>query len=256
MHSDQSQLAFFKESGAYATASGGAKWIGMVQSHEPEENTGVIQARYLGTATRNVDQHIDGPKTFTGTISYFPQDWQFLYYTLGKVTDGGSPSPYTHTVTEADGNNVDPTNGEVLPSFQIEDHQGIAIAGSNLTRTYKGCNINEMTINIPQGEPVTCDVAYVAQDITVGSGAKSSVSADTNRPYLWSDVNIHIPSGTTYGNISNMTITMNNNLLTNQFVDGNRTIGTPAPGPRDYTIEITKVAQAGANMLTDFNPRS
>lgn len=252
---DQSQVHFLNESGTYASAVGSAKWVGMVQSHEADENVGVIQARYLGTGTRNVDQFIDGPKSFNGTFTYFPQEWTFAYFALGKVTDGGSPSPFLHTVTEANGDNSDPTNKEVMPSFQLVDHQGIAVAGSNLNRTFKGCMVNSMSVSVPQGEPVSVEVSYVAQDVSIGSAAKASVTARTDRPFLYEDVNVHLPSGTTLGNVKEFNLNINNNLIVNHFVDGGRTIGVPQPGDREYQVELTLNALNGGNTLTPYMTR-
>jgi len=76
--SDQNQLAFIYESGTYGSTSGTRQWIGMVQDHTPDENTNVIPIRYQGSTDRNVDVFEDGNLDFTGTFTYFPQDWKFL----------------------------------------------------------------------------------------------------------------------------------------------------------------------------------
>ena len=243
--SDQHQVAFFNESGTYANQFGSAKWVGMVQSHESDEDMGVINARYLGTASRNVSQFLDGPKSFNNTLTFYPQDWQFLYFAMGKVTDGGSPSPYTHTITTAHGDNIDPTNGEILPSFQVEEFQGIGVTGSNWLRTFDGCMVNSLTITATQGEPVTCEVNYIAQDVTFASGAKSSVTATTSRPFMYQDLKVHLyASGTTVDEVKSVALTVNNNLGVNHYVDNNRLVGVPLPGAADYQIEVTLNATA------------
>lgn len=244
---DQNQICFFNESGTYGSQIGNAKWIGMVQEHQINESMGVIPARYVGSASRNVSQFLDGPKTFNNTLTYFPQDWQFLYYALGKVTDAGSPSPFLHTITEANGNNEDPTNGEILPSFQVEDFQGTGTAGSNFLRTFKGNMINSLTLTIPEGEPASVEMNYFAQDVTYGSGAKTSVTADTARPFMWSDFKLHMPSGTLLSQSKNISLTINNNLIAPQYVDNDRVIGVPIPGMRDYTLNVTLNSVASLN---------
>ena len=61
----------------------------------------------LGFVSFAHDKFVDGPRDVTGTLSFFPQDWKFLAFTLGSNVDAGAPSPFTHTMSEtnsADGN--------------------------------------------------------------------------------------------------------------------------------------------------------
>ena len=68
--SDQNQVTFFYESGTYATPSGqSGNWIGLVSDHTPSDSENVFTIRYTGTTNRNVDQLINGPKDYEGTIT-------------------------------------------------------------------------------------------------------------------------------------------------------------------------------------------
>lgn len=236
---DQNQVIFLYESGTYGTASGGAFWPGLVQSNEIDENVGVIEVRNTGTASRNVNQFIDGPTEYRGTLTTFPQDWRLLLFAYGDHTDAGSPSPYTHTLSEANSNNVDPFTGEVMPSFQIEDAQRGVVAGSHFVRTIAGCIADSFTLTAAEGEPVSLEIGYVGQSITYSSGAATSVTAITTRPFMWRDTSVAIPSGTRFGNVKEASITMNNNLEIPHYVTGSRDIGVPIPTNRDYEVSLT-----------------
>jgi len=240
---DQNKIALLMESGTYATANGTGIWPGLVQSHEVDENMNVIKSRFAGTASRNVAQFIDGPTDFTGTLTVFPQNWRMLWLAMGAVADSGSSSPYIHTITETDSNDIDVYNGGTFPSFTIEDSQSTWVAGSgmNFVRTINGCTADSMTLTASEGEPISFEIGYTAQDVTYSSGATTAITEDTKRPYMSSDVCVYLPSGTKMSHISEFSLTVNNNLEAPHYVDcGNgRTIAQPIPTNRDYEVSIT-----------------
>jgi len=251
---DQGQVTLFYESGNYGVTSGPAIWPGLVNSHEPDENLNVITARYLGTAGRDVGLFIPGPRDFTGTLSYFPQDWRMLKFALGSCLDAGSPSPFTHnySATNTNQGTIELGNSTSLPSFSIEDAQISTTAGSNIVRSFKGCMVDTMTLNFTQGEPVTVDIDYVAQTVVYASGAKSSVTANTDRPFHWGDFTFHLPSGTVINEVKGATLAINNSLLAQHYVNGSTVIGLPIPQARDITLGIEATAtQAWAKNLYD-----
>ena len=94
--SDQQHVSFRYESGTYAVPSGVNTWIGLVTDHSVDEDMGVIPVRYAGTNSRLTQQFLDGPQTFTNSITFHPQNFRMLKFVLGSCVDGGSPSPYTH----------------------------------------------------------------------------------------------------------------------------------------------------------------
>lgn len=236
---DTNQITLFYESGTWASTSGAAVWPGQVLSNTIDEDMGVIQNRYAGTASRNVGQFVDGPQNFVGALSFRPQNWRLFKFALGSCVDGGSPTPFLHTYTETNnGVNVVDVAGQSLPSFGLEDAQ-VTVTGSNFVRTVRGCFVDSMIIRASEGEPVTVDVNYVGKTNTFSSGAKSTVTADTQRPYMWSDVRVHIPSGTTYDQVKDFSFELNNNLAVPHYLDTTRTIGLPIPQNRDYTVSLT-----------------
>lgn len=241
--SANNQVGFFYESGTYATASGTLQWPGLVQDHTPDESTGVTNSRFLGTGDRGVGQFIDGPLDYPGTFTYLPQDWKMLMFALGSNVDAGSPSPYTHAISEENGpgryNAY--TSGTMNPwlSFTIEDAQQHNPTGLNFIRTLKGCVVDTFTLNGTQGEPLSAEVGYIAQQNVYSSGAVSALTETTTRPFLWSDCKLHIPSGTVYDGMTAFTWSVNNSMNAKHYLNGSREIGVPQPENRDYEFSPT-----------------
>lgn len=241
---DNNELGIFYESGTYANPTGTTLiWPGLVQSHEIDENPNVIQIRYGNTGNRNVGTFVDGPLDYDGTLSLFPQDWRFVALALGSNVDAGSPSPYTHTISEvnsASGNAF--TSGTLNPfwSFTVLDSKRGPATGENFNRRIQGCIVNSLTLNGTEGEPISIEVSYMAQSGTFLSGALPTLpTAPTTRPYLWQDVLVHIPSGTVINEVKNFSWTINNNLERRHYLNGSRVASVPIPTNRDYELSLT-----------------
>ncbi len=255
---DQNQLAFFYESGTYASvytsgtnmACGSRSWIGLVQNHTPDEGAGVVPIRYQGSTDRNVDTFSNGPLDFTGTFTYYPQDWKFLGFAIGSVSEGITGS---HTITEAnsdDSNYAIPT--QILSSFSLEDSKKTpAVAtGSNFIRTFKGCMVDTYGLTMSAGELASVEIGYMAQNVDFSSGLVTAISGTVNdalkaqTPYTWSDISVHIPSGTALTNCIDFSLTINNNLEARFPLNGSRTIEIPIPVNRDYEVSSTFIMDA------------
>ncbi len=240
--SAENQVMFKYESGTFGTVSGTSQWPGLVQTHDPDEEPNVINARFLGGGDRNVDQFIDGALDFPGAITTFPQDWKFLAFAMGSNVDAGSPSPYTHAIREQEAKNGNAfTSGPLNPwfSFTLEDAQQFNVTGLNFVRTFGGCVVDSLTIAGTQGEPISMDVNYIAQTQAFSSGAITAVTEDATRPYMWSDTQLHIPSGTVYQTLMDFSWTINNNMLPAHYLNGSREIAVQIPQNRDYEFAIT-----------------
>jgi len=233
---DSNQLAFQFESGAYATASGARQWIGLVQDHTPNEEVGVVPIRYQGRFSRNIGVFSDGPQEYTGTFTFYPQDWKMLAFAIGSVQNlTGS-----HLIRETSSDTADyaiPTQS--LSSFTLEDSKKTPNVGSNFLRTINGCMIDTFNLTMAEGELATCEVGYKAQTTTYSSGAVTAVTARTTLPYTWSNINIHLPSGTKLTNCTEFTLNIANNLESRFPLNGSRTIEVPIPLNRDYEVSAT-----------------
>ena len=233
---DSNQLAFQFESGTYGTASGARQWIGLVQSNDASESAGVNPIRYQGQYSRNVGIFTDGQLEYGGTFKFYPQDWKFLAFAIGSVQNPTG----SHIISET---NSDTANyaipSQPLSSFTLEDSKKTATVGSNFIRTFNGCIVDTLNITMSEGEIATCEVGYKAQNIVYSSGTVTSVTARTTKPYMWSDITLHLPSGTKLTNATDFSFSVNNNLESRFPLNGSRTVETLIPLARDYEVSAT-----------------
>ncbi len=278
--SDQNTVAMIYSSGTYAIPSGTAatgQWIGLVQSHSVDEDLTVKDVRFTGTATRNVDKFVDGVINVTGDLSYIAQDFRMLQFALGSVYDGGSPSIYTHSISELNSNSANAyTSGTTNPfiDFNIEDIQK---SSNKVTKkTVKGAQVDTFDISWAEDDFVTCDISYIAQQVNPASGTAFVAAEDSTIPYMSHMVQVQIPSGNTLlQGVKEGTISINNNLVPQHRGTGSKEIQFSVPTNRDYEVTLSldkdsatindnlyqKYFQSGAavtefNMIIDINDRS
>ena len=236
--SDQNSLSFTYESGTYGAVSGTQQWIGLCQESSIDESMNVIPVRYQGSTDRNVDTFADGNKEYTGTFTYFPQDWKFLGIAIGSVSETATAGSHVFTETNND-DQIYNVAGQSLSPFTLTDAKNNGTAGSNIIRTMNGCMIDSYAVTWSQGEVVSCEVGYNAQDMALTSGAVTAVTPSTTKPYMFSDFSLQIPSGTTYDNATEVTFTVNNNLEAGFYLNGSRTAKEQLPMNRDYEVTAT-----------------
>ena len=244
--SDQNRVALLYESGTYGNPTGlAAQWLGQILSHDVTENENMIEIRHIGTASRNVDSFVQGPIEVDGTITYRPQDFRGLGLFLGSIVSvtatysGAQRHNYSEVENGARMSAF--TSGTLNPfvSFQLEDSKTIS-TGSNFVRTVRGCNANTFGMTIEQGTPIEIELGYIAQTVLFSSGAATTLTASTIRPFLWSDTTVQLPGGTTLETIKTATFTGENGIVATQYVGSGRTGDVPAPLARAYSVEITK----------------
>lgn len=244
--SDQNKVIMQFESGTYAVPSGtSGAWLGLVTNHEATENMNVMQIRYAGKATRNVDIFVDGARDFEGTLTYHPQDFQMLGYAMGSIVDSGATTPYTHRISEV---NSDTrwayTSGPLNPfaSFTVVDEKKGIADGLHQARKYKGCIVDSWSLKAAEGEVVECEVGYRAQTLALGSKTTDLIpiaSEDTSRPYVWSDISVQIPASTPIGAVKEVNFSINNNLEEKHYLNGSRDIAVAVPLNREYELTLT-----------------
>jgi len=263
---DQNAVVFRYDSGTYATPSGASgNWLGLVTDHSPTDEENVVSIRYTGTNSRNVGQQINTAKDYEGTISYHPQDMRMFGFAFGSIVDSGSPSPYQHTFSEADSNDIYAyTSGtgrnQNFASFNIVDSKKGPSDGEHQARLYKGCVVNSLSMTASQGEPVVCELNYIAQSNDIGSKSTdipNILDEDTTRPYLWSDIKLHKPSGTVIQEVTDLGWTLNNNAERRHYDNGSKVVDSIVPLNRDYEMTITMDANSSdADTLYNDNWQS
>ena len=242
---DQNTVCFQFESGTYAEPTGSKYWVGLVTDHSPSEEENVVNLRYTGTSSRNVSQFISTSKDYGGTMTFHPQNFRMFGFALGSTVDSGSPSPYNHIISEINSDDsyayTSGTNTN-FPSFTIIDSKKGQADGEHFVRTYKGCVVNSLSFAASQGEPAVCELEYFAQNLSNGSKTTDIPTIsdeDTTRPYIWSDTQVHLPSGTKINEVMDVAWTVNNNVERRHYDNGSRVVDNLIPTARDYEVSLT-----------------
>lgn len=242
---DQNQVGFYYESGTYANVSGALQWPGMVISHDIGDDYEVEQVRFLGDATQDVSFQQTVTNDVEGTLTQHPQDWKFLGLAMGSVVDTSG----TTSVHEIKGRNNDTqwpyTSGTHCPppSFSTEDTKVAPGTGRNFIRTVNGATINTYSLSAEQGGIVTEEINYLAKEAKFSSGAKTAITANTLRPFLWRDVTWQV-EGTTFPQMQNFTFEINRNTERNRYPNGSDQIEALAWTQREYTFDVTMDANS------------
>ena len=229
------------ESGTYATASGGAIWLGLVKEFNVEQNEGYTPQRYVGATGRNIGQFINGAKSYRGKVSFLPQTGRFFQYAFGKNTDA-SGTTSTHTVIES-GN---------LPTITFEDGQD-SVTGKHFNTSWLGAMVDKFSLK-SQGEeePIIAEVDFVAQSGSYTQTAAQTASGTENTfsPYLNNQALLRI-SGAGFNNehlpqMISWDWMIENGLNVKHYSNGSVYIGQPQPGPRSYSFSPVLQMMAGS----------
>src|SRR3990167_10417386 len=234
--SDQNKVVLINESGTYGSVSGNGVWIGEVTNHDITDQENFIETRFLGTATRNFNQMIPGPRDVNGTLTYRPQDMRFVFWAIGS-TRSVSGTSSTHAVQEinSDVRQSPFVSGTLNPpmSFTLEDSQQSPGTGRNYVRTINGATSNTIKLNLNQGETAMIDMDYIGQTIIPSSGTTTSVVVQSGIPYLWNQTLLTI-NGSNIDTAKSISFEVNNNVTPPHYLNGSRTIGVPYKGNREY----------------------
>lgn len=245
--SDQNKLALLFESGTYGITSGGAgtgNWIGEVIDHSVTDEESILEDRFLGALTRSTSVYQGGPRNVNGTISYRPTDMRLLFWAIGSTNEfNGTGTAKIHYANQVNTNTwqspfvsgTGQLNGPI--SFALEDSK--TTAGSYFTRTIKGICLNNISLTATQGEKVTIDADYIAQNMAFSGGTSTlTVTIPTTTPYLWSNCTLTL-SGNTANTAKDVKLTINQNLEGPHYLNGSRDIAAPILGNRENTLDVT-----------------
>lgn len=226
--------------------------MGLVTEHSPTENMGIMEIRTAG-GTRDFTSLVNGPIDINGTVTYHPQDWKMLFLVMGSVADAGSPSPYTHVIKAVNNEQAQTLGSGLLTpwiSFGIDDAKQGTVEGDNFVRKFIGCQANELTISATQNELLECELSYLGQYSDWSSGAIPTFDCSGPgvgltgglsglQPFLYSDIVIHLPSGTILDGIKEANVRVANNLEAVHYLNGSRYAGPHVIGNREYEVTLT-----------------
>lgn len=251
---DQNKVLGLFESGAYATVmnAGSTFWIGEVIDHPIDDEEGLIESRYMGTATRDFDDFDQGPIDVTGTLTFHPVDMRMPFWAIGSIIDVSGPQA-THEVSEVDSDvcqNVfvsgTGTDMNVPICFSIEDSKQAPGTNRNFIRTIAGAVLDVVTITARQGEKVTVDADYIGQSLTyTPSGTTTTIVNSGTTPYMWSDCTLEL-AGSPMDTAKEFSLAINSNMIVNHYPGSStlgrfygRLIAPPAMGNKDNTLSVT-----------------
>lgn len=237
---EQNRASLLIESGTWGNASGTAVWIGKVTSNAISEEFNIQEERFLGTGDRGINVFEDTARDFEGTLTYYPQSMRMLGYALGSIAfTTGANNTWAYATVNNDVRQNAYTSGPLNPfiSYQIED--GKVTQGGSFVRTAVGCMTDTMTISASQGELAECEINYVAQNIKDKVTEPYTVTPIGSRSYMWKDITIQIPAGTTIESCKDMSLEIANNFERPHYLNGSAVIGTPIPLNRDVTLNVT-----------------
>lgn len=236
---DQATTGWKYNSGLYASVSGTEQWAGLVQSAEIVDATNQASARFVNGTTRDVEQSWNQAVDSNYNFTTWPQDWRMVAFALGSVVTAGSP--YVHTITAVNNDSSNAfTSGTDAPfmSFDFQTAKQFNPTGLNHIKTANGCVVDSLTLNWSEGEPISMEVAGVAQKTAYTSGAAWAPTANTERPYMWSDTTFKV-SCTAVMFVKSATFSIANNMQANHYVNGSVYIELPYPTNRDYELSLT-----------------
>jgi len=239
---DQNKTVLIHESGTYATTSGGGVWIGLVTESDIATEINLETVRYNGTSSRNLGIFIQGAENVDVNLTYHPQNFQLLGFALGSIVDGGSPSPYTHSLVEKNNDTLPTwTSGTLVthPSFTVEKAMTNAGTGTNFIQKALGTIINTYELSCDEGAAAVCSVNGISQSVTYSSGAVTAATEDTSKPMMWNDFRVQIPSGTSIIGLKNWTFSVNNSVERRNYQNGSIVTEVPIPLNRNYSLKLT-----------------
>ena len=241
--SDLNRVGFYFTSGTYANPTGTTlQNFGLVQNHEPDETVNIEQVRYTGADSLNVGQQVTTSKDYTGTVSYYPQDFKAFWFALGSISDT-SGTISTHVIKETDSNegNIYVSGagkcGDLI-DFNVYDAHRCNPTGGNWIRQYNGAKIDSLSITGNEGGLLSCDLAYTAQTVTDTSGASAVITPSTTRPFVFSDCLLTLPSGTAVDEMISFTWSVTNDYKKRHYGNGSEVISEPKRLKRSYAFDF------------------
>ena len=213
--------------------------IGLVQNVSPAEKNSVFKIRKLG-GTRDYAALVSGKFECGGSFEYMLQDSKFIRQAFGEdsgstaVTNSGPR--YVHAVGGVTGTTYHHVMGSAespgvndFPSFTLElnDDENETTGTSTFKRIYNGCRVDSLSIAGEVDSPVSVNVDYIAQKVTVSSAGKTSVVEQTEDPFVFYQGGVYIgntPFGTalptgTVAEVNSFEFTLNNNLEAAWFIN-------------------------------------
>lgn len=207
-HGFDNTVVLAKETTIGTAPTSGFKWIGMVESFEPEENNNVDQRLAVGSRAPLMMRV--GAREVDGSLSYALQNARLLAMALGKETiTGDATNGYVHTIV--------PTKaGEVLPSITVHNNN----PAIPMVRNYVGGKVDSFTITAAAEEAVMMEADLLFLDVQ-DTGTGQVVAAELDNYFMFYEGTVKINT-TTVANVTEFELEVNNNLERRFTLNGSR----------------------------------
>jgi len=223
-HGFDNTVVIATESQFAQAPTSGFKWIGVVESFEPEENNNTDARRSVGV--RGPFMLRAGAKEVDGSISFALQNARMIAYALGKVSTTGS-GPYTHTITPVG-------SGESLPSFTIQNHNKLL----GFTRNYVGGKVDSLTITASAEEAVTAEAEILFSHVEDQGITPVTVSAELDNYFMFYEGSVLINS-VPIANVREFELEIANNLERRFVLNGSNRPARIEEGNLEITASLT-----------------
>jgi len=237
------------EGNAYGTGSGSAIWLGIPQSATPAESMNRESYKAMDGTNRNISGFIDKGQDVGWTQNIWMQNGRLFMFALGSVSTNVAGSPnYVHTISQ---DSYRAASG-YMPSATLY-HSFVDQAGNNMNRVTKGCVVDNLGIESSEGEPVVLTPEWVGQTNVYDSGAIQTVTAQTTRPYMWSDGTFTIGGADYSDALKSFSSKIGNNLLK---IKPHNQAYIREPTPQRFngtmTLGILNMPVTGGNLWADY----
>jgi hypothetical protein len=224
-HGFDNTVVVAKETTYAQAPTSGFKWVGIVESFEPEENHN-IDAR-LSVGSRAPLKLRAGAKEVEGSISVALQNARLIAYALGKVVTMGSGIPYIHNITPVG-------RGEELPSFTVQNHN----QALNFTRNYVGGKIDSLTITASAEEAVTLEAEMLFSHVEDNGITPATVTAEVDNYFMFYEGTVKI-NNVTVADVREFEVEINNNLERRFVLNGQNRPARIEEGNLEITASLT-----------------
>ena len=187
------------------------KSLGIIGSLSPSLNNNIVDVRGIGDRESQalLAGNFDASLSIDGTLN----SGAIFEMFFGQCTDETSTSDYRHWFVDVDDNNGAGALNVIntATSYTISENYD---SSADVTMTYAGCAMNNITVNIATGEALTFTSEVLAADVDTGTTAGTKVTTATT-PLTFANCVLKagaVDSEATLGQVSNFSITLDNGI--------------------------------------------
>jgi hypothetical protein len=212
----------------YGTAPTGTafKWVGIVESFEPEESNNIDSRMSVGVRAPLMLRQ--GAKEVDGSLSVALQNARLIALALGRhTTTGDATAGFTHTIRPV-------RAGEELPSFTVQNNNPLI----GLTRNYVGGKVDSLTITASAEEAVTMESEILFSHVEDSGITPAVVTAELDNYFMFYEGSVKV-NNVAVADITEFELEIANNLERRFTLNGQNRPARIEEGNLEITASIT-----------------